>query len=440
MHKSLSFRIICLILSVLFIMSTFTACSDKDKETSFLFTDESAAYTIDWVIKPTITAQLIQPLVCASFNENTNHYDISYAECFKIMVDGKYGLIGTDGEMIIEAEYDDIFAIRDGDDFLAVKKGENGDKQTYIHSDTYRTQSAQKKYNTKKYEYYWNTKSGSPLFVCTENGNTTEKDFAPMLPEAVKGVNKEASSYVPTGKYGLFVNKVNLTGMIYTNAGFYSDGLIAFESNGKWGYLDSTGRTVIPFEYDAVWGYNALGGKDTAYESFDGCITVTKDKKFGVISTEGDILVPFEFDNATPVVEGKAFVKSDGKWGVIKVYDTEAPSSEKEETTSTTTTVTTTTTTTTISEKSTESEPETESTSESTTSQTTTAAAYTNGSYVLSRGDVNLREDIGLDAEILITIPEGKTVYVSEVRNGWGKTVYNTHTGWFNLRYAEKTS
>ena len=306
MLKNLSVRVLCLLMSLVFVLSAFTACSEKEDEKTEVKTDETSAYTVDWVVEPDISAQLIQPLVRAAFNENTNHYDISYAECFKIMIDGKYGLIGTDGEMIIDAEYDDIFAIRDGDDYIAVKNEEDSEVQTYIHSDTYRTQTAYKRYNTKKYEYYWNTKSDMPSFVCTENGNTTELEFAPMLPEAVKGVNKETSSYVATGKYGLFVNNENLTGMIYTNAGFYSDGLIAFESNGKWGYLDSTGKTVIPFEYDAVWGYNALGGKDTAYESFGGCITVTKDKKFGVISSEGDTLVPFKFDNATPVVDGKA--------------------------------------------------------------------------------------------------------------------------------------
>lgn len=438
MHKNLTAKILCLILSLMFIVTSFSACSDKDKDASTLNTDETSAYNVEWVVDPTIDAQLILPLVCANFNENTNHYDISYAECFKIMVDGKYGLIGTDGKMIIDAEYDDIFAIRDGDDYLAVRNGEDGDEQTYIHSDTYETQSAYKKYNTKKYEYCWNTKTSSAIFVCTEGGKTTELDFDPVLPEAVKGVNKE-SSYVSTGKYGLYVNGVNLTGMIYTNAGFYSDGLIAFESNGKWGYLDSTGRTVIPFEYDAVWGYNALGGKDTAYESFDGCITVTKDKKFGVISNEGEILVPFRFESATPVVGGKAFVKKDGKWGVVKVYDTSDNYEDEEPTTHTSTTTTTT-------EKDYTSESTTTSTITTTTTTSTTtttteydSVGYSTGTYTITGGTVNMRADIGTDSEILGTIPEGKTVYVQEVRNGWGKTVYGDNTGWFKLSFAEKS-
>jgi hypothetical protein len=67
-------------------MSSFAACS-KEKEKAPVVTDESNNYTPEWAVEPTIAAQLIQPLVCPIYNENTNHYDISYADCFKIMVD-----------------------------------------------------------------------------------------------------------------------------------------------------------------------------------------------------------------------------------------------------------------------------------------------------------------------------------------------------------------
>ncbi len=439
MNTKLTVRVLAAIMGIIMIMSAFTACSEK-KDPSDIVTDDVGNYTPEWVVEPTISAQLIQPLVCPYYNENTNHYDISYADCYKIMIDGKIGLIGSDGKMLVEAKYDDIFAIRDGDDYLAVIKDEDSVKQTYIHSDTFETVSAYKKYNTKKYEYYWY--DDNPLFICNENGKIAEETFSPMLPEAVKGVKKQGGVYEPTGKYGLFVNGVNLTDMIYTGAGYYSDGLIAFESNGKWGYLDSNGRTVIPFEYNAVWGYSALGGKDTPYESFEGCITVTKEKKFGVISSEGEIIVPMMFDNATPVIEGKAFVKTQGKWGVIKVMETDITASDVTEVPSQ---LTTTTTTERTSESTTESTTKekttvktTEKTTESTSKSTTEKINYVKSNYIITAESLFLREEPNAESKDVEYLHSGDVVYVSEINGVWGKTTFNGVEGWFNLKYAEK--
>ncbi len=442
MKTKLTVRLLAAVMGIILIMTSFAACS-KEKEKAPVVTDESENYTAEWLVEPTISAQLIQPLVCPRYNENTNHYDISYADCFKIMVDGKLGLIDLNGKFLVEPKYDDIFAIRDGDDYLAVIEDEDSVKQTYIHSDTFKTVSAYKQYNTKKYEYYWDGKS--PLFVSNQSGKITEETFAPLLPEAVKGVKKQGGAYEPTGKYGLFVNQVNLTGMIYTGAGYYCDGLIAFESNGKWGYLDSNGRTIIPFEYDAVWGYNALGGKDTPYESFEDCITVTKNKKFGILTSTGDVLVPLMFDDATPVVNGKAFVKTQGKWGVLKVYESDGtvapeitePSSENTSTSTSTSTTTTTTSTTSSTTTTTTAESSTSKTSES-TSESTTKVVYTSGNYKVSVEMLNFRESPDAESEILYTMHEGDVIYVSEISNGWGKTKINGVEGWLNLKYTKK--
>lgn len=443
MKTKLTVRVLAAVMGVILIMSSFAACS-KEKEKAPVVTDESNNYTPEWEVEPTISAQLIQPLVCPIYNENTNHYDISYADCFKIMVDGKLGLIDFNGKFLVEPKYDDIFAIRDGDDYLAIIEDEDSVKQTYIHSDTFKTVTAYKQYNTKKYEYYWN--GNLPLFVCNESGKITEETFAPLLPEAIKGVKKQGGAFEATGKYGLFVNQVNLTGMIYTGAGYYCDGLIAFESNNKWGYLDSNGRTIIPFEYDAVWGYSAMGGKDTPYESFEDCVTVTKNKKFGVLSSTGDVLVPLMFDNATPVVNGKAFVKTQGKWGVIKVYETDGlvtpDSTTSDIETSSTTTTTTTSTSTSTSTSASTTEPSTSRTSES-TSESTTKIVYTSGNYKVAVDALNLRNGPGMDNEHVYTVYKDDVIYVSKVENGWGKITIKKDSetvieGWLNLKYTDK--
>lgn len=42
----------------------------------------------------------------------------------------------------------------------------------------------------------------------------------------------------------------------YEDADYFSEGLAAVKKNGKWGYIDETGKTVIPFEYDYAFPFS----------------------------------------------------------------------------------------------------------------------------------------------------------------------------------------
>ena len=42
----------------------------------------------------------------------------------------------------------------------------------------------------------------------------------------------------------------------YEDAGLFVDGLAPVKQNGKWGYIDKTGKTVIPFQYDIAGLFN----------------------------------------------------------------------------------------------------------------------------------------------------------------------------------------
>lgn len=42
----------------------------------------------------------------------------------------------------------------------------------------------------------------------------------------------------------------------YEDAQYFSEGLAAVKQDGKWGYIDETGKTVIPFGYDKAYAFN----------------------------------------------------------------------------------------------------------------------------------------------------------------------------------------
>lgn len=426
--KNVSFiKIIAVLMCVATVLGAFTACSSKKTTPNTVKASVNDGPLTDpkWVVVPSIDAQAIEPLVRADYNESTRHYDISYADCFKIKQNGKYGIIDYNGKIVIKPKYDSIVAIRNSSDFVATGKDSDGETvQTYINYNDFSVESSYKKYNTLRYEYLWNATDNSAVFVQNDNGEIYKDDLKAALPESVRGVKDVDGEYVGDGTYGLYINGKNIMGMIYSGAGCFSNGMAAFKSNGVWGYIDSNGKTVLPFGYDAVKGYSAFGGEDTPYESYDGYVTVTKDGKFGVFTNEGKAVTDMSYEGATPVVGGRAYILKDGKWGLASFGDSSDATARTDVTTATKPEETTT-------------EKPTEKTTEKTTVEETTTAEGT-GNYVVNTDGLKLRTDAGTQNDIILELSEGTVLTIDRVSDGWGHTYYDGNEGWVSLDYVDK--
>ena len=426
--KNVSFiKIIAVLMCVATVLGAFTACSSKKTTPNTVKASVNDGPLTDpkWVVVPSIDAQAIEPLVRADYNESTRHYDISYADCFKIKQNGKYGIIDYNGKIVIKPKYDSIVAIRNSSDFVATGKDSDGETvQTYINYNDFSVESSYRKYNTLRYEYLWNATDNSAVFVQNDNGEIYKDDLKAALPESVRGVKDVDGEYVGDGTYGLYINGKNIMGMIYSGAGCFSNGMAAFKSNGVWGYIDSNGKTVLPFGYDAVKGYSAFGGEDTPYESYDGYVTVTKDGKFGVFTNEGKAVTDMSYEGATPVVGGRAYILKDGKWGLASFGDSSDATARTDVTTATKPEETTT-------------EKPTEKTTEKTTVEETTTAEGT-GNYVVNTDGLKLRTDAGTQNDIILELSEGTVLTIDRVSDGWGHTYYDGNEGWVSLDYVDK--
>ena len=94
-------------------MGVLSACSSKKDADTVNDAKSDSFIDPQWIIGPTIDAESIEPLVRADYNESTRHYDISYADCFKIKKSGKYGIIDYNGKIVVSPEYDSIVAFGD---------------------------------------------------------------------------------------------------------------------------------------------------------------------------------------------------------------------------------------------------------------------------------------------------------------------------------------
>lgn len=93
---------------------------------------------------------------------------------------------------------------------------------------------------------------------------------------------------------------------IYDRIGDFYDGLCMVCNDGKYGFLNEKGATVIPLTYDFL--------ED---EFFEGLCRAKKDGKYGFINTANEVVIPFEYDQVYFFENGLSKVDKNGKSGFI---------------------------------------------------------------------------------------------------------------------------
>jgi len=78
--------------------------------------------------------------------------------------------------------------------------------------------------------------------------------------------------------------------------------LLAICENGKWGYMDSTGKTVVPCKFDGVYTYGTI-------DFTSGMVPVKVDKKWGYADAMGNLLIAAQYSDADEYKNGLAHVE-----------------------------------------------------------------------------------------------------------------------------------
>ncbi len=93
--------------------------------------------------------------------------------------------------------------------------------------------------------------------------------------------------------------------VIHTSASGFSEGLAAVEEDDQWGYIDKHGAHVVPLVYEAAEAMSDERG------------LVKKDGKYGYVDRLGTLVVPAQYDGALSFSENLAAVELGAKWGYI---------------------------------------------------------------------------------------------------------------------------
>lgn len=289
----------------------------------------TSAYT--WALQPSITEGNIdalpysRPLVSS---DNASYGDFpGYPSLSLISNNGKYGLIDYSGKIIAEPKYDNI-SIGYGGKYLLTNIG--ADNNTYgecftldgnLNVISISMDDAVNIAGTDVDDTIAWDKTKQSLCLVNESGITTES-VNQKDPVGVSFYNESGTSLLSTAK-ALAINGKLSTDFIFDRSGEFSDGLIAMSKNGKWGYYDKSGNIVIPFSYDGGWNMAPefdWSKDDSAYAASSGYVVLYQNKQYALYDTNGKCIIDFgKFDAIRPVVDGKAWVEQNGKWGVISL-------------------------------------------------------------------------------------------------------------------------
>lgn len=220
-----------------------------------------------------------------------------------VQKNGKYGYIDKTGKVVIDTIYDDANSFEQGvaiiqkDNQYAVI--DNAGKfivpfGKYDKIDSYVNHIGLIEVSHHQKVGLIDTKG--KIITPIQYDNFAISNFADLS----KGVVAKKS-----GKYGLINAKTNqiLIDFIYDDIGDYSDenGYRTIKQNDKYGYINATGKVVVPMIYDQVGLYKGA------------LSPVQKGDKWGFVDREGKVVLDFEYDHVIPAVSPNFRVVKDNK-------------------------------------------------------------------------------------------------------------------------------
>lgn len=265
--------------------------------------------------------------------EGNHAMEVSTDDFYLATTKNGQGLLDSKGNWVLKPEYKNITYTNKG--YIVSK-----DDKYYLFKDN-KMNEVTNNYLTYKVtdeeakSCGWNTDYGTLALLAVDKDEIIDFKYKQSKPFAVLAVKISGDTYDVDGvpmsaytvdknnKFAIVSGNKCLTGFDYDNAGAFSDGLIAVEKNGKWGYADEKGKIVIECKFDPVRSaYSTALDKtvDFAPSCISGYVTVCKKGKYAVLDKSGKIAVPYgRYDYISEITDGRCYVFAEGKWGIINV-------------------------------------------------------------------------------------------------------------------------
>ncbi|MCY6957184.1 WG repeat-containing protein [Clostridium brassicae] len=225
--------------------------------------------------------------------------------CNSPFVSGKTVTLPDDIKNISSAEYlgKDVYALDTYNKRLSHRYKLINDKGELITKETVRYMYPDASFDKEKSILIYTLKGEYKLI--NKNGDTISKGYDSAL-RLGKGIymsvsNEKCGYFDENGKE--IVKPTDMKSINISDPNF-----LPYKSeNGKYGFIDSKGKTIVPFIFDNV---------GLSYEKEE-LVPVCKDNKWGFIDKKGSLIIPYKFESASGFENGKSCVGLKNKDGVI---------------------------------------------------------------------------------------------------------------------------
>lgn len=133
-----------------------------------------------------------------------------------------------------------------------------------------------------------------------------DKSFKDVIPYKFKSAGRfydgRARVYLFNGHH-YYIDSAGK--ILFPEGGEFSEGKAFLKRRGKYGFIDTNGRTIVPFVYQNA---NHFG---------DGLGGVKLNGKWGFVNEKGKLVISPQFEAVSVFAEGLAAVKIKGKWGFV---------------------------------------------------------------------------------------------------------------------------
>lgn len=291
--------------------------------------------------------------------------------------DGKYGYIDKQGKVVIPLQYASARDFSQGYAIVSLNsplaENFNGSTQTGVIDKNNHIVIAMK---YDMIDDYYDGKTGflvtnwlhEPTRLSQEKGegrayaigfvDMTGKEIIPLAEQNISFSYELGAGFVckTDNQCHYFNAKGKMSSDTYEKAQGFFEGLAVIKRNGRFGYLDPTGKEVIAPIYDEADSFNngtAIVKKNNGYSLIDkqgqkltrnydalskyaddtSLYIAQKNQKFGIIDSRDKVILPFDYDKIGLYFGEPAKVRINGKWGFIDSQTHTVISPQYEETT-----------------------------------------------------------------------------------------------------------
>ncbi len=334
------------LLAVTLVIISLTSCTipgiiQDDEEDDYFFTKtvtktqptvENYSIKYNWLLKPKIYASNIISFdgsqLDPSLKQNKSY--LKYSICFS---DGKYGFIDYSGNKIVKPKYKHFYFCTCGE---MVLYNVSDDEYEYCTIDSKgNVTDTITEHAINLPTYFWDENS-KKTYVNYSDSNFISEYTGNLPVLALKtevtslGNGNYAASRQSNPKYGLVINNKIKIDFEYDD--FYApsfkidkNSVFALKKDGKWGYFNGKGKEIISFKCKEILSSDCgevidHSAKIHPYLFSDKYLPAVVDSGCCYFDSNGNCIVPTgEFEQARPVLNGRAWVKQNGYWGVVNI-------------------------------------------------------------------------------------------------------------------------